>query len=56
MTHLVRDLVRFLAQDPLGIEDVTARAGPVERDPGVLMPIELWPEVAGVRGSPGALS
>jgi hypothetical protein len=51
MTDLVQDLMRFLAQDPLGVDDVTARVGSVTRDPGVLMPIELWPAVAGVRSA-----
>jgi len=45
---IVRDLVRFLSQDPLSVEDVIDRVGPVVRDPGVPMPMELNPAMPDV--------
>jgi hypothetical protein len=51
LTDLVRELVRFLSRDRLGIDDVAERIGPVARDPGIPMPIELRPAVAGVRSA-----
>ena len=49
MIDLIRELHEFLSTDPLSIEDVIARVGPVTNDPGGLMPIELQPVLAGVR-------
>ena len=49
MIDLIRELHQFLSTDPLSIEDVIARVGPVTNDPGGLMPIELQPVLAGVR-------
>ena len=49
MIDLIRELHLFLSRDPLSIEDVIARVGPVTNDPGGLMPIELQPVLPGVR-------
>jgi hypothetical protein len=49
MIDLIRQLHQFLLSDPLSIEDVIARVGPVADDPGGLMPIELQPVLPGVR-------
>ena len=49
MIDLIRELQQFLSRDPLSIEDVIARVGPVTNDPGGLMPIELQPALPGVR-------
>lgn len=49
MIDLIRELHQFLSNDPLSIEDVIARVGPVTNDPGGLMPIELQPVLPGVR-------
>lgn len=49
VTDLIRDLVHFLSQDPLTVEDVAARVGPVKHDPGGLMPIEIHPILTGLR-------
>lgn len=51
MIDLIRELVRFLSQDSLSIEDVVGRVGPIVNDPGGLMPIELQPVLAGVRAA-----
>jgi hypothetical protein len=51
MIDAVRDLVLLLLQDPLSVQDVTARVGSVIRDPGVPMTIELQPRLAGVRSA-----
>jgi hypothetical protein len=51
MIALVQDLVSLLSRNPLTIEDVTDRVGPVGHDPGGLMPIELRPVLAGVRAA-----
>ncbi len=48
MMELIRELIRFLSQDPLAVDEVTARIGPIVRDPGIPMPIELRPALAGV--------
>ena len=42
MTQLIRDLVALLSKD-IALDDITARLGPVARDPGVPMPAELAP-------------
>jgi hypothetical protein len=48
MIDLIQELVRFLSQDLLGVEDVIRRLGPVVDDPGDPMPIELRPVLPGV--------
>ena len=44
-------LIRFLSQDPLGTADIAAHVGPVVREPGGLLPIELRPILPGVRSA-----
>lgn len=51
MIDLIRELIRFLSQDMLTVEDVIGRVGPVAHDPGGLMPIELQPVLASVRAA-----
>lgn len=51
MIDLIRELVGFLSQDPLSVEDVVVRVGPIVNDPGGLMPIELRPTLANVRAA-----
>lgn len=51
MVDMVRELVDFLSQEPLTIDDVIARVGTLVRDPGVPMPIELRPTLVGVRSA-----
>lgn len=48
MIDLIRDLVALLSRE-ISIDDITARLGPVARDPGVPMPIELSPHNAALR-------
>ena len=47
-SEMIRDLVPFLSQDRLTVEDVTGRVGPVAQDPGGLMSIELDPVISGL--------
>lgn len=49
MIDLIRDLVEFLSQDSLAVEDVVARVGTITHDPGGLMPIVIRPALAGVQ-------
>jgi len=42
---LIREVVPLLSRDTLGVEDVTARIGPVIRDPGIPMPLEMQPPI-----------
>ncbi|HEX7334517.1 MAG TPA: hypothetical protein VF290_23650 [Pyrinomonadaceae bacterium] len=49
MIDLIRELQEFLSRDPLSLEDVIARVGPVTNDPGGLMPVEFQPSLPGVR-------
>ena len=51
MIDVIRELFRFLSQDPLSVEDVISRVGPVVNDPGAPMPIELQPVLSGVRAA-----
>lgn len=51
MIDLIRDLIPFLSQDLLTIEDVVARIGSIAHDPGVPMPIDLDPVDTGVRSA-----
>ncbi len=51
MIKLIQDIVRFLSQDRLTVEDVAARVGSVAHDPGELLPIELCPVIDGVRSA-----
>lgn len=51
MINLIQELVRFLSQDLLSVEDVIGRVGPVVDDPGDPMPIELRPVLTGVRAA-----
>jgi hypothetical protein len=51
LIDLIRDLVGFLAREPLAVEDVAARVGPVVRDPGGLIPLELQPVLPDVRAA-----
>ncbi len=48
---LIQDMVGFLSQDPLTVEDVAARVGTALRDPGIPMPIELNPKLPGVHSA-----
>jgi hypothetical protein len=47
--NLVQELVRFMSQDSLGIEDVAARIGSIVDDPGIPMPIELRSTLSDIR-------
>lgn len=49
MIDVIRQLHQFLSSDPLSIEDVIARVGPVTDDPGGLIPITLQPVLPGMR-------
>jgi len=49
MMDLIRDLVEFLSQDSLTVEDVVAKVGSITDDPGGLMPIKLRPALASVQ-------
>jgi hypothetical protein len=51
MVDMVQELVHFLSQHPLAIDDVIARVGTLVRDPGAPMPIELRPALVGVRSA-----
>lgn len=51
MIDLIRELHHFLSTDPLSIEDVIARVGPIADDPGGFIPIELQPVLPGVRAA-----
>lgn len=51
MIELIQDIVRFLSQNRLTVEDVAARIGSVARDSGGLMPIKLSPTIEGVRSA-----
>ena len=48
-TSVVAQLVNFLAQDPLTIEDVASYVGSTRNDPGAPLAIELIPTIAGVQ-------
>jgi hypothetical protein len=45
----VHDLVHFLSQELLTVDDVLTRVGSLERDPGLPMPLELRSALPGVR-------
>lgn len=51
MNELIRDLISFLSQDTLTVEDVVARIGPVTNDPGIPMSLEMRPTLVGVRSA-----
>jgi hypothetical protein len=51
MIDVIRELIHFLSQDLLNVEDVIGQVGPVVHDPGVPMPIELQPDLVGVRAA-----
>jgi hypothetical protein len=48
---LIEELVPFLSQDPLTVEDVIARIGSLIEDPGIPMPIRIEPKVHGVQSA-----
>ena len=48
MNELLRELILFLSQNTLTVEDVVARVGSVAHDPGIPMPLELRSVLAGV--------
>jgi hypothetical protein len=50
MSDTLRALVDLLSQD-LPVERILARVGPVARDPGAPMPLELRPKLPGVRAA-----
>src|ERR1700716_1234834 len=50
MIHLVRELITLLSRDALGVEEIAARIGPVIRDPGISMALEMQP-AAGMRSA-----
>jgi hypothetical protein len=43
VVDVIFDMVGFLSQDPLTVENISARVGPVVRDPGGPMSMELRP-------------
>jgi len=49
--ELIRDLIRFLSDARLTVEDIVARIGPVVRDAGGLAPIELRPQITGAQAA-----
>jgi hypothetical protein len=51
MVDIVQELVNFLSRDSLDSDDVIARVGKLARDPGVPLPMELQPALAGVRSA-----
>lgn len=51
MIELIKDIVRFLSQNRLTVEDIVARVGSVASDSGGLMPIKLSPAIKGVRSA-----
>jgi hypothetical protein len=51
MLALLPELVGFLSREPLTVADVVAKIGPIRRDPGVPLDIELAPSVPGVRAA-----
>lgn len=55
MIKLIQDLVRFLSQEGLSVEDVVARIGRVMHEPVELVPLELCPVIAGIRSARLAL-
>jgi len=50
MINLIRELIILLSQDTLGVEDIAARIGPVIRNPGISMALEMQP-AAGMRSA-----
>jgi len=48
---LIREMIRFLSQEPLLTEDVAARVGSVTDDPGGLASIIIRPDLAGVEAA-----
>ncbi|HZJ65686.1 MAG TPA: hypothetical protein VFD36_19385 [Kofleriaceae bacterium] len=48
MIQLLRDLVALLSNE-ITVDDITARLGPIARDPGVPMPAELAPRDPAIR-------
>lgn len=51
MSALVLDLIDLLSREPLGVDDIVARVGPVVQDSGNPMPIELQPNLPGIRAA-----
>jgi hypothetical protein len=48
MIELIREMTGFLSREPLTVEDVIARVGPVTEDPGGSIPIRIRPDIAGI--------
>lgn len=48
MIEWIHDLVALLSSE-ISIDDITGRLGPVARDPGIPMPVELTPHDPAVR-------
>jgi hypothetical protein len=51
MIAFLTDLVHLFARDGLTVDDVVHTVGPIERDPGVPMPIVLHPIAGGVHAA-----
>jgi len=51
MMAFFADLVRLFARDGLTVDDVVGAIGPIERDPGVPMPIVLQPGAGGIHAA-----
>lgn len=51
MMAFLADLARLFARDGLTVDDVVRAIGPIERDPGVPMPIVLHPSAGGIHAA-----
>jgi hypothetical protein len=51
MIAFLADLARFFARDGLTVDDVVHAVGPIDRDPGVPMPIMLKPTAEGIHAA-----
>jgi hypothetical protein len=51
MIELIRDLASLLVRDNLLIDEIVAKVGRVERDPGSPLPAELRPALPGVQSA-----
>jgi hypothetical protein len=48
MVEIIQDLIHFLAKDQLTINEIIARVGPIDHDPGAPMPMRLRSPLPGV--------
>jgi hypothetical protein len=51
MIAFLADLARFFARDGLTVDDVVHAVGPIDRDPGVPLPITLQPSADGIHAA-----